>query len=219
MNVFGNHRWVKGVLALAGAIALFSLLWTKLFTASGLSDVASPPHTPARPSESGAPSVDLSEQQAASVKVGPVEMREFKVLKTSIGTIDFNENLLVQVFSQYQGKILKAFFNVGDEVKKGDILFTIDSPDLLQAESTLLASAGVLELQRKVLARATGLLKAGGSAQRDVDQATSDEQTAEGNFKSARNAVRSIIAVPPSSGPPGGGSRPSSPGRGHAGRG
>jgi cobalt-zinc-cadmium efflux system membrane fusion protein len=33
-------------------------------------------------------------------------------------------------------------------------------------------------------------LKAGGSAQKDVDQATSDQQTAEGNFKAAKNAVR-----------------------------
>jgi cobalt-zinc-cadmium efflux system membrane fusion protein len=33
-------------------------------------------------------------------------------------------------------------------------------------------------------------LKQGGSAQKDVDQATSDEQTAEGNFEAARNAVR-----------------------------
>jgi cobalt-zinc-cadmium efflux system membrane fusion protein len=33
-------------------------------------------------------------------------------------------------------------------------------------------------------------LKAGGSAQREVDQSTSDEQTAEGNFKAARDAVR-----------------------------
>jgi cobalt-zinc-cadmium efflux system membrane fusion protein len=38
--------------------------------------------------------------------------------------------------------------------------------------------------------RLTNLLKAGGSAQKDVDQATSDQQTAEGNYKAARNAVR-----------------------------
>jgi membrane fusion protein, heavy metal efflux system len=107
-----------------------------------------------------------------------------------VGTIDFNENLLVQVFSQYQGKILKAFYNIGDEVQAGNVLFTIDSPDLLQAESSLLASAGVLELQKRVLARATNLLRAGGSAQKDVDQATSDHQTAEGNFKAGKDAVR-----------------------------
>jgi cobalt-zinc-cadmium efflux system membrane fusion protein len=134
--------------------------------------------------------VDLSDKQAASLKIGPVASREFAILKTAVGTIDFNENLLVQVFSQYQGKILKAFYNIGDEVQAGNVLFTIDSPDLLQAESALLASAGVLELQKRVLARALNLLKAGGSAQKDVDQATSDQQTAEGNFKAAKDAVR-----------------------------
>jgi cobalt-zinc-cadmium efflux system membrane fusion protein len=148
------------------------------------------PATSSTTSQANEEIVDLSEKQAASIKVGPVETREFEIFKTSVGTIDFNENMLVQVSSQYPGKILKAFYNVGDDVKKGDTLFTIDSPDLLQAESTLLASAGVLEMQKKTLARATGLLKQGGSAQKDVDQATSDEQTAEGNFKAARNALR-----------------------------
>jgi cobalt-zinc-cadmium efflux system membrane fusion protein len=134
--------------------------------------------------------VELSEKQAASLKIGPVASREFALLKTAVGAIDFNENLLVQVFSQYQGKILKAFYNIGDEVHAGNVLFTIDSPDLLQAESALLAAAGVLELQKRVLARALNLLKAGGSAQKDVDQSTSDQQTAEGNFKAAKDAVR-----------------------------
>jgi membrane fusion protein, heavy metal efflux system len=139
---------------------------------------------------SQAPFVELSEKQAGSLKISTVESRNFERFKTAVGTIDFNENMLVQVFTQYPGKIIKAFFNVGDDIKQGDVLFTIDSPDLLQAESTLLASAGVLELQKRTLARVTQLIKAGGSAQKDVDQATSDQQTAEGNYKAARNAAR-----------------------------
>jgi len=134
--------------------------------------------------------VNLSDKQASTLKSKSVELRDFALFKTAVGTIDFNEDLLVQVFSQYPGKILRANFNIGDDVKVGDILFTIDSPDLLQSESTLLASAGVLELQKRVLARATMLLKAGGSAQKDVDQSTSDQQTAEGNFKAAKDSVR-----------------------------
>src|ERR1700758_4839796 len=43
-------------------------------------------------------SVDLSEKQAASIKTGPIASRDFAILKTAVGTIDFNENLLVQVF-------------------------------------------------------------------------------------------------------------------------
>jgi cobalt-zinc-cadmium efflux system membrane fusion protein len=135
-------------------------------------------------------SVDLSERQANALKIGAVGSRDFTLFKTAVGTINFNEDLLVQVFSQYPGKILKANFNIGDDVKAGEALFAIDSTDLLQAESTLLATAGVLELQKRTLSRLTNLLKAGGSAQKDVDQSTSDQQTAEGNYKAARDAVR-----------------------------
>jgi membrane fusion protein, heavy metal efflux system len=144
----------------------------------------------AQGSSDGVQSVELTEKQLAAIKVEPVGLRSFETLKTAVGTIDFNQNKTVQVFSQYPGKIVRAFFNLGDTVKRGDILFTVDSPDLLQAESTLLAASGVLELQTRTLARASQLLKAGGSAQRDVDQATSDHQTAEANFKAARDAVR-----------------------------
>jgi membrane fusion protein, heavy metal efflux system len=176
-------------------IGVAALLWSKGFvshadTAAGRKEANSSAVADPSGKPSDAVSVELSEKQASTLKIGPVGSRDFTVFKTAVGTIDFNEDLLVQVFSQYPGKILKANFNIGDDVKAGDTLFTIDSPDLLQAESTLLATAGVLELQKRTLARVTGLLKAGGSAQKDVDQSTSDEQTAEGNFKAARDAVR-----------------------------
>ena len=54
--------------------------------------------------------------------------------------------MAVQVFTPYQGRIIGLFASVGDDVKKGQTLFTIDSPDLLQAESTLIAAAGVLRI-------------------------------------------------------------------------
>jgi membrane fusion protein, heavy metal efflux system len=146
--------------------------------------------SPVQHGADGIQAVELTETQLAAIKVAPVQLRNFETLKTAVGTIDFNQNKTVQVFAQYPGKIVRAFFNLGDTVKKGDILFTVDSPDLLQAESTLLANSGVLQLQTRTLARATQLLKAGGSAQKDVDQATSDQQTAEGNFKAAKDAVR-----------------------------
>ena len=195
MTAFGNtsRRSVAiffAVIAIGGAV----LFWGKGFI--GLADGQSRKKELSAPAASGSESktadtfVDLSEKQASTLKSAPVGSRDFTIFKTAVGTIDFNEDLLVQVFSQYAGKILKANFNIGDDVKAGDILFTIDSPDLLEAESTLLATAGVLELQKRTLARATNLLKAGGSAQKDVDQSTSDQQTAEGAYKAARDAVR-----------------------------
>jgi cobalt-zinc-cadmium efflux system membrane fusion protein len=134
--------------------------------------------------------VDLSETQLNSVKVEPAGERLFPVEKGAVGSIDFNEDMSVQVFTQYQGKIIGLFGKIGDEVKKGQMLFTIDSPDLVQAESTLIAAAGVLELTTRALARLKLLYETKAVAQKDLEQGISDQQTAEGALRAARDAVR-----------------------------
>jgi membrane fusion protein, heavy metal efflux system len=198
VSAFANLSKFRAVLLALIAIGGAAFVWGRGFIEfadgrSGRKDQVAAVE-PSRPGGSAGAAneqiVELSDKQTGTLKIGPVASREFALLKTAVGTIDFNENLLVQVFSQYQGKILKAFYNIGEEVQSGEVLFTIDSPDLLAAESALLAAGGVLELQKRTLARALNLLKAGGSAQKDVDQATSDQQTAEGNFKAAKDAVR-----------------------------
>src|SRR6516164_6036702 len=134
--------------------------------------------------------VDLSDSQLASVKVEPIEEHDFPAEKEAIGSIDFNEDMSVQVFTQYQGRIIALYGSVGDDVKKGQTLFTIDSPDLLTAESTLIAAAGVLEMTTRNLARLRELYKTLAVSQRDYDQGISDQQTAEGNLRAGRDAVR-----------------------------
>jgi cobalt-zinc-cadmium efflux system membrane fusion protein len=135
-------------------------------------------------------SVELSDSQLDAVKVAPVEARDFPVEKNAIGSIDFDEEMAVQVFAPYEGRIIALFDSVGEDVKKGQTLFTIDSPDLLQAESTLISTAGVLDLDTKNLQRLRDLYTTRAVSEHDVEQAASDEQTAEGNLRAARDAVR-----------------------------
>ena len=134
--------------------------------------------------------VDLSDAQLALVKVEAIDARDFPVEKEAVGSINFDEDMSVQVFTPYQGRIIALFSSVGDDVKAGQTLFTIDSPDLLQAESTLIAAAGVSELTTRNLARLRDLYTTKAVSERDVEQATSDQQTAEGNLRAARDAVR-----------------------------
>lgn len=135
-------------------------------------------------------SIELSDAQLSSVKVGAVGEHTFPLEKEAVGSIDFNQEMLVQVFAPYQGKIIDLFAQVGDEVKKGQTLFTIDSPDLLQAKSTLISAAGVLNLTTRALTRATELSQTRAIAQKELEQAAADQQTAEGALRAARNAVR-----------------------------
>jgi membrane fusion protein, heavy metal efflux system len=139
---------------------------------------------------SAEPSVELSETQLQAIKIEPAGEHAFPQLQKAVGSIDFNQELLTHVFTPYQGRILKAFPSVGDTVKKDQILFTIDSPDLLQAESTLIASAGVLDLTAKTLERQKNLFRQNAAAQKDYEQAVSDQQSAEGAYRAARAAVK-----------------------------
>ncbi len=143
-----------------------------------------------KPRGLAAQSVELSASEFAKYNVKPVAERDFTIVREAIGAIDFNQEMSVQVFSPFPGKILELFAKAGDDTKKGDALFTIDSPDLLQTESTLLAAAGTFNTTTRALERAKQLYAIQGIAQKDLDSATSDQQAAEGALKAARNAVR-----------------------------
>ena len=171
---YSGWRWLEGVKPELAA------------TTSAYADQGDASRAPARDPNS----IDLSDSQLASVKVEPVQEREFPVEKEAVGSIDFNEDMETQVFTPYQGKIIALYAAVGDDVKKGQTLFTIDSPDLLQAESTLIAAAGVLELTTRNLARLQELYKTLAVSQAALEQGVSDQQTAEGNLRAARDAVR-----------------------------
>jgi membrane fusion protein, heavy metal efflux system len=140
--------------------------------------------------EASVQSLELNDKQLASVKVEVVGEYVFPLEKVAVGSIDFNEELTVQVFTPYQGKIIDVYAKVGDEVKQGQTLFTIDSPDLLAADSNLIAAAGVLELTSRNLERMKLLYQTRAVSQHDLEQAISDQQTADGALRSGRDAVR-----------------------------
>ncbi len=135
-------------------------------------------------------SVELNASQVAAVKLAPVATRRFAQERAAIGTIGFDEDVAVQVFSPYPGRIIQAFAEVGDDVRRGKTLYTIDSPDLLQAESTLIAAAAVADLTAAALKRAQELFDNQGLSQKDYQQAVSDQITAAGALQAARGAVR-----------------------------
>jgi membrane fusion protein, heavy metal efflux system len=145
------------------------------------------------PPANSAPSdstVELSPSQLNSIKIEAVGNYAFPVEKEAVGNIDYDEDLSVQVFPAYQGTIIKTFVELGAEVQKDQPLYTIKSPDLIQAESNLIGAAATYELTTKELARAKDLYTTNvGVPQRELEQAISDQQTAEGALKAARDAV------------------------------
>jgi cobalt-zinc-cadmium efflux system membrane fusion protein len=137
--------------------------------------------------------VKLEDSQLGAIKIGIVADHDFLDQKSAVGIIDFDQDLNTQVFSPYQGRIIQTYADLGDLVKKDQILFTIDSPDLVQAESNLIGAAATYDQDVKALARAQKLYAtqgAGGISEQNLEAAVQAKLSAEGTLKAARDAVR-----------------------------
>lgn len=73
----------------------------------------------------------------------------------------------------------------------GSVSFDED-PAIVQAESTLIAAAATFDLDSNELARVRSLGETNGIARKEMEQATSDMQTAEAGLKAARDGVRAL---------------------------
>jgi membrane fusion protein, heavy metal efflux system len=78
-----------------------------------------------------------------------------------------------------------------ERAELGSVAFPED-PAIVQAESTLLGAAATLKLTRKELQRARLLYDTQGVSAREVEQATSDEQTAAAALAAARVALHAL---------------------------
>ncbi|MDR0251251.1 MAG: efflux RND transporter periplasmic adaptor subunit [Burkholderiales bacterium] len=173
------------IMAIIGLIVLIAL------AIYGISKPENEQRTGEPPNQSVEPNVViLSEPQAKTIKVETVTLQTFTDQREAVGYVDFNQDRTVSVFSPWEGRITQVLVKAGDDVKKGQPLYTLDSPDLIEAESALIFTAGALELATQTLARLKKLIEIQGTAQKELEQAAFDHQTAEADHEAARSAVR-----------------------------
>ena len=133
---------------------------------------------------------ELSDAQAKSVDTVQVEAKDFHPFREAVGYIDFDQYRTVAVTPQWTGRVREVFVQANQQIAKGRPLFSIDSTDLAQAESNLIATQGVMQLQQHALDRAKAVNETAGGPRKDVEQSTSDQQTALANYRAAQDMLR-----------------------------
>jgi membrane fusion protein, heavy metal efflux system len=151
------------------------------------SDASTATQSPKPKSEA---SVSLSETQVRAIKIEPASVRTFANEEETMGSIDFNQNANVQVFTSYAGKITHIYADVGDNVRAGKPLFTIESPDLMNAEQALVGAAAAFDAADAALKRAKVLLDNQGMAQKDFEAAQAAQRAADAAYRASRNELR-----------------------------
>ncbi len=141
------------------------------------------------PAPSPENTVIISAEQAKQIKWGPVKTYDFQERREAVGIIDFDRNKTAEIYSPYQGRVNRVLANASEDVKKGQVLYTVVSPDAAQASANLLSTVGILKTSNETLKRAKELYEFKSISLKELEQNISDQQTAEANFTAAKKTM------------------------------
>src|SRR5882757_5498802 len=146
--------------------------------------------TPPAPPPKDPNVVRVTTENLHQVGIVNVELVAFPRLKQAIGQIAFNEDASTVVQTPFSGRITRVLARIGDDVKRGDPLFEIDSPEVVQAQTDLIAALhgvdkakSALNAAQRQAERLTRLIKDKATSQREMEQAVNDHAAAESDFK------------------------------------
>jgi membrane fusion protein, heavy metal efflux system len=191
-----------GALGIAAACALLFFA-PRLFSTS----IATAEVTPGKTLAKNPELVRVNAGQLHQLNTVPVTNDRFSIQKLAVGQIAFNEDMSTVVLTPFSGRVTRLIAKIGDEVKRGDPLFEVDSPEVVQAQTDLIAALHGLEkaksqlaLAKRVMDRQSGLMNDKATSQRELDSARndfaaaeSDLATAQGTLMAARNKLRVIV--------------------------
>ena len=129
-------------------------------------------------------------------KVTQVETRQVPTTLTANGVITPDVNRTIHVTSLGGGRVMELKVRLGDQVKKGQILLVISSPDLAGAFSDYQKAVADERLAKRALDRAQLLLDKGAVAEKDYQVAEDAEEKAKVDVQTTAQHVRVLGGDP-----------------------
>jgi membrane fusion protein, heavy metal efflux system len=143
----------------------------------------------------GADFVRVATAQMHQLQVVKVEAHAFRVQKSAIGQIAFNEDASTVVLTPFSGRVIRLIAKLGDQVKSGDPLLEIDSPeqvppqnDFIAAQTARNKARSQLNLAGIVEKRARDLYDGKAAPFKDLQQAEAQLAAAENDMRSTDTA-------------------------------
>jgi cobalt-zinc-cadmium efflux system membrane fusion protein len=176
-------RQVRVLFAVAIITAVLLLVWMALGRKSA---AATGPSAPAPT----AGTVKLSSEQLATLGIITVKAIAFHNAVVADGQIAVNADSTTQVFSPYSGRVIRVLAGVGDKVRAGAALLTVDASENLDAQTTLITALSQARLARLTETRRHAAYDSHGGSLQDWQQAQADLTSAEAALSAARGRLR-----------------------------
>lgn len=130
--------------------------------------------------------------QLASLKIEAVTEIPVPVTEPLNGKIMFDENRTARVFSPVFGRALTIKAQIGDQVKSGQALLLMDSPDVGGAVADARKAQADLQRKQQVVDRNRMLLEGGVIARKEVEAAQADWEAARAESDRAGARLRNL---------------------------
>ena len=140
--------------------------------------------------------VTLTAAQRQNIQIYTVEPAQFHRTIEATGAVDFDNDQATSVITPISGPVSKLLVSLGDEVKKGDPLAEVDSPDFAAAISTYRKALATAKTDRRLADLDKDLIEHHGVAQREADQAETDAVNAEADRDAALQGLVALN-IPP----------------------
>jgi membrane fusion protein, heavy metal efflux system len=152
--------------------------------------------SPAAPPTSPPGTFRASAVQMKTLTVESVGLHGFVSEELTEGKIAANADRATPVFSPYSGRITRVIAGLGDTVKAGAPLATLEASEFVQAQNDLATAASQLKLARITETRKHALYDAKGGSLQDWQSAQADLTAAETALSAVRNRL-SILGKSP----------------------
>lgn len=145
---------------------------------------------PAAPADLG--NVHLSDAQRGHIQVFEVQSAAFHRIIETTGVVDFDNDQATSVLAPFSGPVSRVLVALGQQVKKGDALASVDSPDFATAISAYQKALATAQTNRRLADLDQDLLTHNGVAQREAAQAETDAANAEADRDAALQELVSL---------------------------
>jgi cobalt-zinc-cadmium efflux system membrane fusion protein len=139
--------------------------------------------------------------QMHQLQIVKVEAHAFRTQRSAIGQIGYNEDASSSVLTPFSGRVTRLIAKPGDQVKRGDPLLEIDSPeqmipqnDFIAAQAAKRKAGSQHNLAQIVEKRVRDLHEGKAAPSKDLQQAEAQLASAENDVRSADTALEAARA-------------------------
>lgn len=128
----------------------------------------------------------------AGVVVKTAEVQEMKDGVECFAELRFNQNKLARITSLVAGVVKSVEVDLGSRVARGDLLATITSATIGEAQAAYLRALAAEELRRKASERERGLLAQRVSSEKEYQEAEAEHQASVAAVRQARQRLLAL---------------------------